>query len=119
MDYIKCDDYEIGPFKPISFEPKLVWKITKSLFVHHPSDLPKLIIIETRILGQRITVSSSPYSFGIFCVDGTHEDLRFGGKYRRLDTNDPEEAVYLAEKELLEWVQDWKYWYCSLEDVLK
>ena len=64
---ILCDDYGIGKFTPISFIPKLNWKITCSEFIEHPTVfLPRVITIVGRLGQYNIQISSKPYSYGVF-----------------------------------------------------
>ena len=113
--FIDCDDYGVGDFKPVSFTPKLKWKITKSGFEEHPTTkLPRRIKIEAGCFGGNFIVSSYPYSWGLFHMEHRH----LGIKLRRFKTNDPEEAIYLAEKLLKKWAGRLADFYKEIHDSL-
>jgi len=102
--YIECDDYNVGDFSPISFVPKLEWKIIQSDFQAHPTTrLAKNIWLQAKLYNHDVDVYSHPYSQGKFSAEC--RAIGFGGKYYWLDTHDPEEAIYLAEMHLLNWAQ--------------
>jgi len=115
--FIECNDYDVGPFQPISFIPALKWKIFKSGWSNHPNKLPKQITMRARLGKFNITLGSSPYSYGMFYANC--KDLRFFLYYSDLDTNDPEEAIYLTEKTLYEWLKQNSKFYESLADILE
>lgn len=112
---IDCDDYSVGDFKPVSFTPTLKWKITESEFVEHPTTkLPRSIKIEAECFGGIFTVASYPYSGGLFHIEHRYLDI----KLTRLKTNDPEEAIYLAEKLLKKWAGQLADLYKEIYDSL-
>lgn len=97
MALIECDDYDVvGPFKPVSFKPVLSWRIIISEVIPESRRLLRRMTIGTTVQCFALTVTSLPYEVGEFVMDAY--DLGFGGIY--LSTNDPEEAVYLAEQYL-------------------
>lgn len=110
-----CCDYVVGPFIPLSFVPKLNWKITRS----GPTDSPskrRQIIFKARLGTQNIIVASSPYSYGLF--DMTMSPANISWHYNTLDTSDPEEAIYLAEIILLRWAETHKKYYKRMKKLL-
>lgn len=109
ISYIECNDYNVGKFIPISFDPVFNWTIIRSEFLEHPNKLPRIIIIKTIVNNYGLYVYSHPYSYGNFSADGF--TFGFGGKYNWLGTNDPEEAIYLTEKKLLKWTEVNINWY--------
>ena len=112
---IDCDDYSVGDFKPVAFTPKLKWKITESEFVEHPTTkLPRSIKIEAECFGGIFTVASYPYIRGLFNIE--HRCL--GIKTRRFKTNDPEEAVFLAESWLKKWAKNLTIFYSDIANSL-
>lgn len=111
--HIECNDYDVGDFSPISFTPKLKWKIIQSKFIDHPTTrLPKSIWFQAKLFGCNFNVYSHPYSYGKFSAEC--RTIGFGGKSYWLDTHDPEEAIYLAEMYLLNWAQIRKEHYSKI-----
>jgi len=115
--FIECNDYDVGPFQPISFNPVLKWKIFRSGWANHPRKLPKQITMRARLNKFNIILGSSPYSYGQFCADC--KELRFRLYYSDLDTNDPEEAIYLTEKALYESLRQKSEFYENLANKLE
>ena len=115
---IKCDDYNKGPFIPESFEPKLIWTITESYFEEHPNPkgLPKYIKIVAYVGDSKLCVYSHPYSYGQFTASGYN--WGFGGKAFWLDTNDPEEAIYITEHKLFDWADTKRWYYEQIADLV-
>jgi hypothetical protein len=114
--FIECDDYKVGEFTPISFTPKLKWKIIKSEFIKSSTKLPKHIVLKARLANYPIVLASYPHSFGLFDVHTS--GLRFGRSTNQLDTNDPEEAIYIVEQELFKWATAWSAFYQQIADRL-
>ena len=88
-----CEDYNVGPFTPVSFEPKLKWKIYEST-PDKKLELARRIKFSAHCFNGDLLVSSRPFSGGCFCLDHYELDIRT----IRLETTDPEEALYLAEQ---------------------
>jgi len=99
LEYIKCDTYnKTKEYKPVSFEPRLKWKITTSNFVDTETvKLPKHIVFVSQFCGVDVVVSSHPYSYGEFSVDCESINIH----HVMLKTNDPEDALYLAEQKII------------------
>ena len=95
-------EYVEGPFDPVSFVPKLNWKIIGAARIDSAYPLPLSIRIRARIaagLGyQTVTLASHPYSYGEFTMELGQSEVWLG-------TADPEVATYLAEALLLQWAE--------------
>ena len=115
---IECADYNKGKFIPISFTPKLNWKITFSDFAYigDKKRLPKQIVFRARLYNMEVVVSSSPYSYGKFCSDC--RKLGWSKHYSSLDTHDPEEALWLTELMLFNHCKNVRDFYSKLFDKL-
>jgi hypothetical protein len=114
---ILCRDYDVGPFHPVSFDPRYKWNITSSNDFSSTKTNVRYIRIETTSPnGYKMTLQSSPYSFGWFSVEC--RSLGFGGKGHWLDTNDPEDAIYRAELYFSEFIKDKINFWSNLKEVL-
>jgi hypothetical protein len=101
---ILCHDYDVGPFHPVSYDPRYIWHITSSNNFSSTNPDARFIRIETTSLhGHKMVVQASPYSYGWFAAEC--RSLGFGGKAFWLDTNDPEDAVYRAELFFKNWIK--------------
>jgi hypothetical protein len=98
LEFIKCDDYNVGHFTPVSFEPRLKWSITKSEFIKSYNKLSKFILFEAKLGRHDISVASSPYSYGMFSA--RCKGIGFSVNFYGSGIHDPEEALYLTEQRL-------------------
>jgi hypothetical protein len=98
LRFIECADYDVGPFTPVSFEPKLKWRITKSEFIKSYTKLSRYILFEAKLGRHNVSAESSPYSYGMFAAKC--RAIGFSIHFYGSEIHDPEVALWLTEQRL-------------------
>jgi len=110
---LHCLDYAMGKYKPVSFETKLKWEITYS----DPKQRGFIAKAKLYSNDEKIAwlIVKTICSFGNFCIltSGLPNNFNY-----RIETNDPENAMYLAEQELILMTTRWRDFYNDLTEIV-